>query len=259
MYETIKLEKKDHIATLTLNRPERLNAFTPTMLDEVSHAWQDIRYDDDVHVVVLTGAGRAFCSGVDRAQSITDTPNVWNREDAGRRKLGPKSNSCWKPVVLAVNGLAAGGAFYFLNEADIVICSENATFFDPHLTYHLASTCEPIGALARMPYSEVMRMVLLGNHERIGPDRALALGLVSDVLPQDGLMDEAHSLAAKIAEASPRAVQGSVRGVWTALHSVWAGGLDHAIVYPTIGNDPEAVAEGVAKLKSGKRLEYRVR
>ena len=257
-YTSLRVEDKDHVVTVWLNRPDRLNAFTAEMADELVDLWLKIRMDDGVHAVVLTGSGRAFCSGVDRAKSITDTPNIWNREDTGRR-LGPKSNRVWKPVICAVNGIAAGGAFYFINEADIVIANDEAQFFDPHVTYNLVSACEPVGALGRMPYAEVMRMVLLGLDERISAQRALELGLVSDVVPSDQLVAEAQRLALVIARQSPIAVQGSVRAIWNAHAAVHHSALEHCIQYPTVGNVPSAVESGIEKMRSGERPAFRVR
>jgi enoyl-CoA hydratase/carnithine racemase len=257
-YTTLLVKQDDGVLDVALNRPDKLNSFTKTMIAELEVLWTSVRLDDSVRVIVLTGSGRAFSSGVDRTESVVATPNVWNREDPGRR-IGPKSNRCWKPVICAVNGLAAGGAFYFINEAEIVICSHEATFFDPHVTYGMVAACEPIGALARMPYAEIMRMVLLGSHERIGAARALQLGLVSDVTAADDLLAEARRLASIVASAPAPAVQGSVRAVWNAVHSVWAAGLEHAIQYPTVGNDPAGRDSGLEQLNSAPRPAVRIR
>src|SRR3546814_10280671 len=93
--------------------------------------------------------------------------------------------NCWKPVIAAVHGMAAGGAFYWLNESDIIICSEDATFFDPHVTYGMTSALEPIGMTYHMPLHDVLRMVLLGNDERIGAGTALRIGLVSEITTRE--------------------------------------------------------------------------
>lgn len=257
-FDTLLVEQNEAVLEVTLNRPDKLNSFTKPMIAELETLWDAARMNDSVRAILLTGSGRAFSSGVDRTASVVATPNVWNREDPGRR-IGPKSNRCWKPVICAINGLAAGGAFYFINEADIVICSEDATFFDPHVTYGMVAACEPIGALARMPYAEIMRMVLLGSHERISAARAHQIGLVSDVLGPDELMAEGRRLASVVASAPPAAVQGSVRAVWNAVHSVWAPSLEHAIQYPTVGNDPAGRESGLEALKSLPRPEVRTR
>src|SRR4051812_20223500 len=133
-FETILYDVSDHIATVTLNRPDKLNSFNQMMCDEFTVVWNLVREDDDIHAVVLRAAGdRAFCTGVDVKEGINMTSNPWSQLDPGEQ-LSPKQNAVWKPVVCAVHGMAAGGAFYWINESDVIICSDDATFFDPHVT-----------------------------------------------------------------------------------------------------------------------------
>ena len=172
---TISYEERDHVAWVTLNRPEAHNAFTALMQEECQDLWRSLRTDDRVRVIVLTGAGeRAFCVGIDRDEPFTamaggrtlyGTSNNFMYDDPGDR-LGPKSNDLWKPVIGAVNGMACGGAFYLLGECDILIAADHATFFDPHLTYGMPAIYEPMRMLTKMPFGEVMRMSLTGNSER---------------------------------------------------------------------------------------------
>src|SRR5690606_2284678 len=110
--------------------------------------------------------------------------------------LGPKQQKLWKPVVTAVHGMCCGGAFYWVNESDIVICSDDATFFDPHVTYGQTAALEPIGATYIMPMQQVLRMTLLGNDERISAETAFRINLVSEVVKLERLWDRAHELAA---------------------------------------------------------------
>jgi enoyl-CoA hydratase/carnithine racemase len=240
-FETIIVEKANHIATVTINRPDALNTFTRRMLEEFSYLWKEISEDDAIHVVVLRAAkGRAFSAGSDVRQSKTPEgqllhPNPWTARDPGEC-LGPKHNRCWKPVVCAVHGLAGGGAFYWINEADIVICSEDAAFFDPHVSYGLTAALEPIGARYRMPLGDVLRMTLLGNDERISAQTALRIGLVTEVVENDGLWDRAHDLAEKIAAKPPAAIQGSVRAIWESLDLPRQIALQGGLKFCQIGN-----------------------
>ena len=183
-YETLLCEIDDGVALVTLNRPEVLNAFNPQMEADLAHLWQALQHDDDVRCVVLTGAGdRAFCVGIDRDATIGaadasdghlgySTP--WVFDDPGKR-VGPKANELWKPVIGAVRGMACGGAFYILGETDFIIAGRSATFFDPHVTYQMPAAYEPIHLLQKMPLQEVLRMALLGAARadgRSGPTRS---------------------------------------------------------------------------------------
>ena len=135
-FETILLDvdADDHVATITLNRPDALNAFNRTMCEEMARAWRIVKLDDSVNAVVLRAAGdRAFSAGLDIKSSYGQPDNVWNHEDPGE-SLSPKWQKMWKPVVCAVHGICTAGAFYFVNESDVVICSDDATFFDSHVS-----------------------------------------------------------------------------------------------------------------------------
>jgi enoyl-CoA hydratase/carnithine racemase len=129
-----------------------------------------------------------------------------------------------------------GGAFYWINESDIVICSEDATFFDPHVSYGLTAALEPIGLARRIPMGEVMRIALLGLDERMSAKRALEIGLVSEVLPREELWDRGAELARLIASKPPAAVQGTVRAVWESLDSARTQALRTGLSYTQIGN-----------------------
>ena len=235
-YTTITYDVAEHVATVTLNRPDRLNAFNQTMCDEFSDVWQRVRTDDDVHVVVLRAAGdRAFCTGIDVREPYAVDTNIWSQEDPGRQ-LSPKQNRVWKPVVAAVHGMAAGGAFYWLNEADIIICSDDATFFDPHVSYGMTSALEPAGLARRIPLGEVLRWALIGLDERISAERALQIGLVSEVVPGDRLHARAAELAAIIAAKPPAAIQGTVKAIWDSLDMTRTGAAAVGLGYAQLGN-----------------------
>jgi len=234
----------DHVATITLNRPDALNSWDDAMAAEIGRAWQDIRDDPGVHAVVLQANGDcAFSTGADIKNGATwfFKDNVWNTFDPGMT-LAPKTHHrCWKPVVAAVQGMAAGGAQYFLNEADIIIAADDATFFDPHANGGIVSALEPIGMLARgMPLGDVLRWALMGTEERITADTALRLGLVTEVVPRAYLRSRAHEIAASIAGRNPVAIQGTVRAIWESLDMTRSMALQNGMAYTHIGNRPGA-------------------
>jgi len=235
---TIEFHVTDHIATVALNRPEKLNSFTKQMAADLATAWTRVRDDDDIRVAVLRANGeRAFCTGIDVSEGTwwTHQP-IFNQEDPGAF-LGPKSHKVWKPVIAALHGIVAGGAMYFVNECDFSICSETATFFDPHANAGIVSALEPMGMLALgVPYGEVMRWALLGSEERMTAQTALRVGLVTEVVPDDELYTRAAELAAEIAARRPDGIQGTVRAMWEARDLTPSLAARHGMSYTHIGN-----------------------
>ncbi|MFT4124691.1 MAG: enoyl-CoA hydratase/isomerase family protein [Gordonia sp. (in: high G+C Gram-positive bacteria)] len=233
---TVLAELDEHILTITLNRPRRMNSFTNQMRSEFRQIWEFARETDDVHVVVLRASGdRAFSTGMDTGEGTFVSANVFSRRDPGI-DLSPKQNGCWKPVVCAVHGMVAGGALYWLNESDIIIAEADAQFFDPHVSYGLVAALEPIGLAHRIPIGEVLRMVLLGLDERMSAQRALEIGFVSEIVPRDRLWDRADELAARIAAKPPAAVQGSVRAIWESRDVGRSQALATGMSYTSLGN-----------------------
>jgi len=243
-FETIRLDidPASRVATLTLNRPQRLNAFDRRMCEETARAWQLLRTDDRVHAVVLRAAGeRAFSAGLDIKSPYGQPDSIWHHEDPGEL-LSPKWQKMWKPVVCAVQGMCTAGAFYFVNESDVVLCSQDATFFDSHVSAGLVSALEPVGLMRRIGLGETLRMALLGNDERVGAETALRIGLVSEVVPAEQLWARAHEIAAAIAAKPPSATQGTVKAIWESLDKPYRAALDQGLIYTRLGN-PLGVAE----------------
>lgn len=251
-FETILFEVDDHVATITLNRPDRMNAFNEKMCAELASAWGAVRETDDVHVAVLTAAGdRSFCTGLDVKDGVWwRDRNIWNHTDPGA-VIGPRSNGVWKPVVCAVQGMCAGGGQYLVNECDIVIASSTATFFDPHANGSIVSAVEPIGMLHRgVPLGEVLRWALMGSDERITAETARSIGLVTEVVEPDELAGRASDIAAQISRRDPIAIQGTVRAIWEATEMPPAMAKQNGLLYTHIGNRPPG--ERLAQPKSDR-------
>ena len=237
-YRTI-LYDVDHaakVATVTLNRPDALNAFDRTMCHEIADAWATVKADAGINAVVLRAAGdRAFCAGLDVRKSYGQPEDIWNHEDPGEL-LSPKWQKLWKPVVCAVQGMCTAGAFYLVNESDVVICSEEATFFDSHVSAGLVSAIEPVGLIRKIGLSQTLRMALAGNDERIGASTALAMGLVTEVVARERLWPAAFELAATIAAKPSVATQGTVRAIWESLDRPYRAAMDQGLIYTRLGN-----------------------
>ena len=271
-FDTLAYEERNGVAYVTLNRPDRHNAFNSLMQRELRALWRGLRRHDDVRCVVLTGAGeKAFCTGIDRMEQMggetdatTDddvvgsgsTPFMFN--DPGDN-IGPKSNDLWKPVIAAVNGMACGGAFYMIGETEFVIAAEHATFFDPHVTYGMTAAYAPIHMSGMMPFPEIMRLSLLGNHERLSAQRAYEIGMVSEIAPAGELMDRATWAAEAIASAPPLAIQGTVRARGGAREHGQREAVRLGYAYVAMGTSQESIAEGQKLFESGKRVEWKLR
>jgi enoyl-CoA hydratase/carnithine racemase len=158
----------------------------------------------------------------------------------------------WKPVVCAVQGMCTAGAFYFVNESDVVICAEDATFFDSHVSAGLVCALEPIGLMRRIGLGEALRIALMGNDERVGADTALRIGLVSEVVANDQLWNRAHEIAASIAAKPPTATAGTVRAIWESLDKPYRAALEQNLIYTRLGN-PLGTAELAAQNDSRAR------
>ena len=258
-FETIlfDVDAGDHVATITLNRPDRLNAFNRTMCEEMAEAWRTVKLDESVHAVVLRAAGtRAFSAGLDITTPYGQPANVWNHGDPGE-PLSPKWQKVWKPVVCAVQGMCTAGAFYFINESDVVICSTDATFFDSHVSAGLVCALEPIGLMRRIGLGEALRIALMGNDERVGADTALRIGLVSEVVSPEHLWGRAREIAAAIAGKPPSATQGTVKAIWESLDKPYRAALEQGLIYTRLGN-PIGQAE-LAAQPDGTVAEPRLR
>lgn len=245
-YSTITYETTpDRVATITLQRPEVLNAFDRRMCEEIRDAWHRIKADPDVNAVVLRSSGdRAFCAGLDTRKPYGQPDDVWNHEDPGEL-LSPKWQKCWKPVVCAVQGICTAGAFYFVNESDIVICSDDATFFDSHVSYGRVCAVEPIGLMRRVGLGDTLRVALMGNDERVSAETALRIGLVTEVVEPARLWERAHEIAAGIAAKPSAATQGTVRAIWESLDRPYRAAMEQSLIYTRLGN-PVGMAEAEA-------------
>ncbi|MFD5162238.1 enoyl-CoA hydratase/isomerase family protein [Streptomyces hawaiiensis] len=252
----VRADRDSGVAVVTLHRPERLNAVDLAMADELASTWGELRFDDSVRAIVLTGAGeRAFCTGIDR-DTVVPQPNSPYAQDDPLLRIGPKANDLWKPVVAAVHGMACGGAFYLLGEAEFVVADTTASFFDPHTTYGMVSAYETVLMAQRMPYGEVARMALMGTAERISARRAYEVGLVSELVADGEALEAATACAAVLAGYPTQAVQGTVRALWAASEAGRAQGFAQAPHLIALGN---ATSERQTRLFTGRSREYRLR
>ena len=219
--DTLKLERRGPVGWLLNNRPDQLNAMNAHMRDEFEIAWRALDADPEVRVIVHTGEGRAFQTGVDVTEIATDGEGMQRYRESVEKfdfHFTAWHNEVWKPVITAVNGICAGGGFHWIADSDIVIAASDAQFFDPHVSIGQVVSIEAIGLMKRMPVEAVMRMAFVGRHERMSAQRAYELGMISEVVdPPERLRDAAQELAEKIARNSPAAMAATKRALWGAL------------------------------------------
>ncbi|MGW0751632.1 enoyl-CoA hydratase/isomerase family protein [Streptomyces sp. NPDC002587] len=257
---TLRVERDgaSGVAVVTLDREHRHNAVDLETAAELSEVWRDFRFAEDVRAVVLTGAGTAaFCTGIDRAVDVPQPGSPYSADDP-LLSIGPKSGDLWKPVIAAVNGMACGGAFYLLGEAEFIISSTSATYFDPHTSYGMVSAYEAVYMAQRMPFGEAARMSLMGTAERLSAQRAYDIGLVSELTGPGDLLPAALRAARTLAGFPTEAVQGTVRALWAAKQAALQQALAQAPALIALGN---LAPERQADLFAGRRRapEPRVR
>jgi enoyl-CoA hydratase len=223
-FETLIVERRGPVGWLTFNRPEAGNAMNAQMMHELEVAWQELDGDHAVRVIVNTGAGPAFQTGVDVAQMSRDRDAL--REQSRRTKRFELRFTGWhnnvtKPVLAAVNGVCAGGGLHFVADADVVIAAATATFLDPHVSVGQASVYETIALAKKSRMEAVLRMAFTGRHERVSAQRAYELGIVSDVIdPPEELRDKAQALAELIAQRPPEELALVKRALWNELERI---------------------------------------
>ena len=246
---SIRTHTEDGVTTVTLDRPGKHNALDLADAHALAAVWRGLRTDPDVRAAVVTGAGgRAFCTGIDRT-AVSDAhapaqPHSPYALDDPLLTIGPKANDLWIPVIAAVEGMACGGAFYLLGEAEFLIATEESAFFDPHTTYGMVSAYEAMAMAQRMPFGEVARMALMGTAERISGRRAYETGLVSELAPPGRALDAALRCARVLASYPTEAVQGTVRAVWAAKEAARTQAMAQAPALIALGNlPPERQAE----------------
>ncbi len=222
-YTRLQVWREGAVGWLVFDRPDAGNAMDSVMFDELERAWTELDDDPAVRVIVNTGEGPAFQTGVDVVQLAQDRDAL--REHSRRTRdatLRFTAWQCqvWKPVIAAVNGTCAGGGLHFVADADIVIAAADATFVDPHVSLGQVVAYEGIALARTSPMEPILRAALVGRHERIDAHRARQLGILSEVVdPPGDLRARAQELAEDIAKNSPAAMAATKRALWGALEA----------------------------------------
>ena len=197
-------EVSDGVMTITINRPNAKNAVNKDVAEGIAAALDALDADDNTHVVILTGAGGTFCSGMDLKAFVTgETPYV-----AGRGFAGMVEKSTDKPMIAAVEGYALAGGCELAITCDLIVAADNSMFGIPEVKRGLAAAAGGLVRLPRqIPSRVAMEMALTGDF--MSAERAMSVGLINQIAPAGEALAQAKALAAKIAENGPLAVKRS--------------------------------------------------
>jgi enoyl-CoA hydratase/carnithine racemase len=206
MTGTVSFDLDDHVATITYNRPEALNAVNGELRRDLNDAFTRFRDDEDAWVAIVTGAGKAFCVGADLRDGAGSTGDFagtfWEKPTINSFESGWE---IFKPVIAAVNGYCLGYGLTLVTWCDFVIASERAEFGFPEVTIGVPTIVGAICLPRLIGWQRAMELLLTG--ERIDAARAHEIGLAGWVVPHDALMDEARALAARLVKAAPLAAR----------------------------------------------------
>ena len=258
MYETITLERRGAVALLTINRPDKLNALSRQVHQEGVAALDELKYDDSVRVVVLTGSGeKAFIAGADIKEFQEQTP-ITQRNEFHERTLFNSIDTFPKPVIAMINGFCLGGGNELALACDLRICSENAKFSQPEINLALIPGGGGTQRLTRLiGEGRAMQLTLTG--EMIDALTAYSFGLVNQVHPAAELEEKTLELANKIAEKAPIALQLAKEAVKFASRSNLDEGLRREIDLFALCFATEDKKEGVAAFLEKRKPVFKGR
>jgi 2-(1,2-epoxy-1,2-dihydrophenyl)acetyl-CoA isomerase len=204
MFETIRYDVKDGVAWLRLNRPDKLNAFIARMNREIKEAVKEASFDEAVRSIVITGEGRAFCSG----QDLSEVSDEMDHGQVLRDHYGPMMKQimqCEKPIIAAVNGVAAGAGFSLALACDFRLASEKSSFINAFIHVGLIPDSGNLYFLPKLiGHAKAVELAILG--EKVSADEALQLGLVTKVVSVDQWENDVENFAVRLANMPTKAI-----------------------------------------------------
>ncbi len=258
MYENVILERKDRVAVLTVNRPDKLNALNAPTRADIGAALDELRTDESIRVVVITGAGeKAFIAGADIAEFAGRTAHQ-QRAVMQQMRVFSQMEEFPKPVIAAINGFCLGGGCELALACDLRIASNKAKLGQPEINLGIIPGGGGTQRLTRL-VGEGKSMELILTGKIIGADEALAIGLGNEVVAPEDLMARAHEVANGIAEKSPIALQAAKDAVKTAARANLREGLDREIDLFALCFASEDKEEGVNAFLEKRKAEFKGR
>jgi len=262
-FSTIIYDARDHIAKITINRPERMNGYSERMVKEMVSAIDLARQDNDIRVLIITGTGRAFCAGGD-ISGHPDSPSRFRGHPMGHllemregfHQLVLSLNRFDKPVIGAINGAAVAGGLTLALCCDIRIASDQARLGDTALKFALL--CDEGGAYffpRVMGMDKALKMTLLA--EVYDAKTALELGLVTEVVPHEKLSERVDELAHRLADGPPLAIRMAKRMMYKQQEMTLANALEDAALSVMVTNPSEDVREGLQAFRAKRKPAFK--
>ncbi|MFQ5381414.1 MAG: enoyl-CoA hydratase/isomerase family protein [Dehalococcoidia bacterium] len=242
MAGTVLYERDGHVATITYNRPEALNAINQELREDLDAAWARFRDDEDAWVGIVTGNGRAFSAGADiRATARPRGATHWETPSLTSLESGLE---VWKPTIAAVNGYCLGFALTLVAACDFAIASERAEFGFPEVRLGVPTIQGAVRMPRKVAWHHAMELLLIG--ERIDAPRAKEMGLVWKMVAHDSLMDEARALAARLCLSAPLAVRATKEVAWRGQEMPWTDAVRFGETMRRVAGATEDAAAGMA-------------
>ena len=262
-FREILYEKDGHVVTITMNRPAKLNAYSEVMVHEILRALADARDDDSVRTVILTGAGRGFCSGGDIGRDFQYPARYRGHRMESMLEMRENMHELVKflqrfdkPVIAAVNGAAVAGGLTLALSCDFRIAAESSKLGDTSLRFALIP--DEGGAYFFPRFLGLDRALKMSLFSEVYTAReALALGLVTEVVPDADLMPTAHAWAARLAEGPPIAIRIAKRMMYKQLQMTLDNALEDAAMATLVSNYTEDVKEGTAAFHEKRKPRFR--
>lgn len=252
---TVTMQRDGHVATVTMNRPDRLNALTVDLLGGLERAWQVAGDREEIRVVVLTGAGRAFCAGADIDEYLSEPPALSRLLDPSRDLRPDRGLDLRKPVVAAVDGPCLGGGLTLLLATDVRFATVRSTFGTPETGWGVLACYGGTQRLMRqIPHAVAMSMLLGG--ERISGEHAHRVGLVSHLAEPGDALGAARAYATSIAARAPLATQATKELALRAHDLPLEAGIRLEDTMVRLLQDTADAAEGIAAWRESRAPRY---
>ena len=258
MGDSVLYELDGHVATITYNRPESLNAVNGDMRRDLNAAFTRFRDEEDAWVGIVTGAGKAFCAGgdiKDGAGSVGEFAGTfWEKPTINSFESGWE---IFKPVIAAVNGFCLGYGLTLVSWCDFVVASERAEFGFPEVRLGVPTIVGAIRLPQRLNWQYAMELLLTGD--RIDATRAKEIGLAGWVVPHDDLMAEAHRLADRLVQAAPLAARAVKEVAMRTQHMSTVEAIRFGETMRKVAGMTEDASEGMRAAREGRAPEWKGR